>query len=54
MPDILLRNIDEVVAERIKAIARERQCSINDVILQVLKHSLGFGGEDIVHRLGVP
>jgi hypothetical protein len=50
VPDILLRNIDEVVAERIKAIARERQCSINDVILQVLKHSLGFGGEDIVHR----
>ena len=50
MPDILVRNIDEAVAERIKTIAREREWSINEVIIYVLKHALGFGGEDITRR----
>lgn len=50
MPDILVRNIEEVVAERIKAIARERQWTINETILHVLKRGLGFEGEDIFHR----
>ena len=50
MPDILVRNIEDAVAERIKVIARERSWSINEVILHVLRHSLGFGGEDIVKR----
>ena len=50
MPDILVRNIDEAVADRIKTIARERNWSINDVIVHVLRHSLGLGGEDLTHR----
>lgn len=50
MPDILVRNIEEVVADRIKAIAREHNWTINDVILHVLKQALGFGGEDIFKR----
>jgi hypothetical protein len=50
VPDILVRNIEEVVADRIKAIAREREWSINEVILHVLKQGLGFGGEDIFRR----
>ena len=50
MPDILVRNIEDVIADRIKAIARERNWSINEVILHVLRHSLGLGGEDIVRR----
>jgi len=50
VPDILVRNIDEAVAERIKTIARERNWSINEVIIYVLRHSLGFGGEDIMRR----
>ena len=50
MPDILVRNIDEVVADRIKTIARERNWSINEVIIYVLRHSLGLGGEDVVRR----
>ena len=50
MPDILVRNIDEAVADRIKTIARERNWSINDVIIHVLRHSLGFGGDDVTHR----
>jgi hypothetical protein len=50
VPDILVRNIDDATAERIKAIARERNWSINEVIVYVLRHSLGLGGEDIVKR----
>jgi len=50
VPDILVRNIEEAVAERIKTIALERNWSINEVILHVLRHSLGFGGEDISNR----
>ena len=52
MPDILVRNIEDAVAERIKTIARERNWSINEVIIYVLRHSLGFGGEDIMRRDG--
>ena len=33
--------IDDATAERIKAIARERQWSINEVILHALRHGLG-------------
>ena len=43
MPDILVRNIEEVIAERIKAIAREREWSINDVIVHLLRQGLGRG-----------
>ena len=50
MPDILVRNIDEPMADRIKAIAREREWSINEVILHALRHSLGLIDEDLVHR----
>jgi hypothetical protein len=50
VPDILVRNIDDATAERIKTIARERNWSINDVIVHVLRHSLGLGGEDVMRR----
>lgn len=50
VPDILVRNIDDVLAERIKTIARERNWSINEVIVHVLRHSLGLGGEDVARR----
>jgi hypothetical protein len=50
VPDILVRHIEDSVAERIKAIARERDWTINDVILHILRHSLGFGGDDIQRR----
>jgi hypothetical protein len=50
VPDILVRNIDEVVADRIKAIARDKQWSINEVILQLLRQGLGFSDDDVLHR----
>ncbi len=42
MPDILLRHIDETMVERIKSLARERNGSINEVLLQALRHGLGL------------
>ncbi|CAN5325759.1 hypothetical protein BH11PSE14_BH11PSE14_19250 [soil metagenome] len=42
MADFLLRDIDERVAERIKELARQRGWPLNDVILYLLKQSLGF------------
>ena len=50
MPDILVRNIDETIAERIKTLARERNWSINEVVVHLLRHSLGLGGDDLVQR----
>lgn len=41
MPDIMIRHIDRLMAERIKVLAKERQWSINDVVLQALRHGLG-------------
>lgn len=41
MPDLMIRHIDRLMAERIKLLAKERQWSINDVVLQALRHGLG-------------
>ncbi|HET7300592.1 MAG TPA: hypothetical protein VFJ01_08045 [Oleiagrimonas sp.] len=48
MPDIVVRHIDDALAERIKTLARERQWSINDVILHALRYGLGMGGDAFV------
>jgi hypothetical protein len=50
VPDILVRNIEEAVAERIKVIARERQWTINEVILHLLHEGLGFSAGDETFR----
>ncbi len=42
MADILVRDIDERVAERIKEVARQKGWPLNDVVLYLLKQSLGF------------
>lgn len=42
MPELVLRHIDELMAERIKALAKERHWSINDVVLHALRHGLGM------------
>ncbi|MDF3983568.1 hypothetical protein P3W24_16655 [Luteibacter sp. PPL201] len=46
MPDIVVRHIDDQMAERIKSLARERRWSINEVILHALRHGLGLGPGD--------
>lgn len=42
MADFVLRGIEPEMAERIKALARERSWAINDVILHLIKQSLGM------------
>ena len=42
MPDILVKDIDPAVADRIKRIARERGWPINDVVLALLRQALGL------------
>lgn len=51
MPDIVVRHIDDQMAERIKSLARERRWSINDVILHALRHGLGMGGSSVFAEL---
>lgn len=51
MPDILVRHIDEALADRIKDIARERQWSINEAILYILRRGAGLGPEEMRREL---
>lgn len=51
MPDIVVRHIDEQMAERIKTLARERRWSINEVILHTLRYGLGLGPGDAFSEL---
>ncbi|THD10932.1 hypothetical protein B1806_06135 [Metallibacterium scheffleri] len=46
MPDIVVRHIDEALAERIKELALARKWSLNDVILHALRHGLGMASCD--------
>lgn len=47
MPDILIKHIDNELAERIKLLSRERNWSINDVILHLLRHGVGMEHGDM-------
>jgi hypothetical protein len=42
MPDLVIRHIDHLMAERIKTLAKDRQWSINDVVMHALRHGLGI------------
>ncbi len=46
MPDIVVRHIDDITADRIKTLARERRWSINDVVLHALRAGLGLAAAD--------
>lgn len=46
MPDILVKDIDPAVADRIKRIARDRGWPINDVVLSLLRQALGLEQPD--------
>lgn len=50
MPDILVRHIDDALAERIKEIAREHQWSINEAILYALRRGVGLGADEVARR----
>jgi hypothetical protein len=42
VPDMILQYVDGVLVERVKALAKERQCSINDILLHALRSGLGM------------
>jgi hypothetical protein len=47
VPDLVIRHIDNLMAERIKTLAKERQWSINDVVLHALRHGLGMASSNV-------
>ncbi len=47
MPDIVIRGIDNDMAERIKEIARLNNMPINDVLLKLLRQSLKLDAETL-------
>lgn len=42
MPDLIVQHVEGLLMERIRTLARERQCSSNDVVLSALRHGLGI------------
>lgn len=42
MPDMIVQHVDGLLVERIRALARERQCPVNDVLLHALRSGLGM------------
>ena len=42
MPDMILQHVDSLLVERIRSLARERQCPVNDVMLHALRNGLGI------------
>lgn len=48
MPDLVVRHIDNAMAERIKSLAKDRHWSINDVVLHALRHGLGMSAAGLI------
>ena len=46
MAEFQLRDIDAAIAIRVKALARERGCSVNDVFLYLIRDGLGLLEEE--------
>lgn len=50
MTDILIRDVDDAIAERLRQLAVERNWPVNQVIVSALRYALGLGGEDLARR----
>jgi hypothetical protein len=50
MTDILIREVDDAIAERLRQVAVERNWPVNQVIVHALRYALGLGGEELVRR----
>lgn len=50
MPDLVIRNVDAALGERIRQVAAERNWSVDDVLMHALRFALGLGGESLVLR----
>lgn len=42
VPDMIVHHVDSMLAERVRVLARERQCPVNDILLQALRNGLGI------------
>lgn len=42
MADVIVQHVDTLLVERIRALARERQWPVNDVLLHALRNGLGI------------
>lgn len=46
MPDVMLRYVDGTTIERIRSLARERGLSINEIMLDALRHGLDISSAE--------
>jgi hypothetical protein len=44
--DVLVQHVDPLLVERIKTLAKERGCAINEVLLRALRNGLGMSAAD--------
>ncbi|MCW8807276.1 MAG: hypothetical protein OQK79_04070 [Rhodanobacter sp.] len=42
MPDLILKHVDSQLVQRIEALARQRSCTVNEVMLEALRNGLGI------------
>lgn len=50
MPDIVVRNVDDAMLERLGQVAAEHNWSVDEVLRHALRYALGLGGESLVVR----
>lgn len=50
MTDILIREVDDAIAVRLREIAVERNWPVDEVVVRALRFALGLGGEDLARR----
>ncbi|MEO7323311.1 MAG: hypothetical protein ABIW82_00625 [Dokdonella sp.] len=48
--DIVIRNIDDAITERLDQIANDLDWTIDEVTLHALRYGLGLGGQSLVSR----
>jgi hypothetical protein len=42
VPDLIVRHVDSELIQRIEALAKQRLCTVNDVLLEALRNGLGI------------
>jgi hypothetical protein len=48
--DIVIRNVDEAISERLDQVATELGWQTDEVVEQALRYALGLSGESLVRR----
>ena len=50
MTDIMIREVDDAIAARLREVAVERNWPVDEVVVRALRFALGLGGEDLARR----